>query len=116
MSRLRRLFDSAQIQKTLPDIGYKKEDIVLFPGLAVPAASRITWTHSAFTAYTAVPPHWPAVLAITNPGLSVWGRSTGDGDGLSIGGNHFIIHAMRRNVNLNVILFNNRIYGLTKGQ
>ena len=53
-------------------------------------------------------------LAISNPDLSVW-VITGDGDALSIGGNHFI-HSMRRNVNMNVILFNNRIYGLTKGQ
>ncbi|MCA9976123.1 MAG: CBS domain-containing protein, partial [Anaerolineales bacterium] len=53
-------------------------------------------------------------LAITNPDLSVW-VITGDGDGLSIGGNH-LLHAMRRNVNLNIILFNNRVYGLTKGQ
>ena len=53
-------------------------------------------------------------LKISNPELSVW-IVTGDGDGLSIGGNH-IIHLMRRNINLNVMLFNNRIYGLTKGQ
>ena len=53
-------------------------------------------------------------LAISNPELSVW-VITGDGDGLSIGGNH-LIHAIRRNVNMNIILFNNRIYGLTKGQ
>jgi 2-oxoglutarate ferredoxin oxidoreductase subunit beta len=53
-------------------------------------------------------------LAITNPDLSVW-VITGDGDGLSIGGNH-LLHACRRNVNLNIILFNNRVYGLTKGQ
>src|SRR5690606_7887601 len=53
-------------------------------------------------------------LAIANPELSIW-VITGDGDGLSIGGNH-LLHALRRNVNLNIILFNNRIYGLTKGQ
>jgi 2-oxoglutarate ferredoxin oxidoreductase subunit beta len=53
-------------------------------------------------------------LAIANPELSVW-VITGDGDGLSIGGNH-LLHACRRNINLNIILFNNRIYGLTKGQ
>ena len=59
----------------------------------------------------------PAVatgIKIANPGLSVW-IATGDGDALSIGGNH-IIHLMRRNVDVKVLLFNNRIYGLTKGQ
>ena len=59
----------------------------------------------------------PAVatgVKIANPELSVW-VVTGDGDGLSIGGNHFM-HALRRNMDLNVLLFNNRIYGLTKGQ
>ena len=59
----------------------------------------------------------PAVASgvkIANPDLSVW-VITGDGDGLSIGGNHFM-HALRRNMDLNILLFNNRIYGLTKGQ
>jgi 2-oxoglutarate ferredoxin oxidoreductase subunit beta len=53
-------------------------------------------------------------VKLANPDLDVW-VITGDGDGLSIGGNH-LIHALRRNVNLNILLFNNRIYGLTKGQ
>ena len=56
----------------------------------------------------------PQVLKLHNPNLSVW-VITGDGDGMSIGGNH-LIHAIRRNVNMNIILFNNEIYGLTKGQ
>jgi 2-oxoglutarate ferredoxin oxidoreductase subunit beta len=53
-------------------------------------------------------------LKLANPELSIW-VITGDGDGLSIGGNH-LLHALRRNIDLNIILFNNRIYGLTKGQ
>lgn len=104
----------AQIQKTLPDIGYKKEDIVFISGIG--CSSRFPYYMDTYGIHSihGRAPTLASGLAITNPDLSVW-VITGDGDGLSIGGNHFI-HAMRRNINLNVILFNNRIYGLTKGQ
>ncbi len=68
----------------------------------------------ACTASTVVRPAIATGLAVARPDLDVW-VVTGDGDGLSIGGNH-LIHALRRNVNLTILLFNNRIYGLTKGQ
>ena len=104
----------AQVQKTLPDIGYKKEDIVFISGIG--CSSRFPYYMDTYGIHSihGRAPTLASGLAITNPNLSVW-VVTGDGDGLSIGGNHFI-HAMRRNVNLNVVLFNNRIYGLTKGQ
>ncbi len=104
----------AQIQKTLPDIGYAKEDIVFISGIG--CSSRFPYYMDTYGIHSihGRAPTLASGLAITNPNLSVW-VVTGDGDGLSIGGNHFI-HVMRRNVDLNVILFNNRIYGLTKGQ
>lgn len=104
----------AQIQKTLPDIGYKKEDIVFISGIG--CSSRFPYYMDTYGIHSihGRAPTLASGLAITNPDLSVW-VITGDGDGLSIGGNHFI-HTMRRNINLNVVLFNNRIYGLTKGQ
>jgi 2-oxoglutarate ferredoxin oxidoreductase subunit beta len=104
----------AQIQKTLPDIGYKKEDIVFISGIG--CSSRFPYYMDTYGIH-GIHGRAPTIasgLAITNPDLSVW-VITGDGDGLSIGDNHFI-HTMRRNINLNVVLFNNRIYGLTKGQ
>ncbi|MFQ5419132.1 MAG: thiamine pyrophosphate-dependent enzyme [Anaerolineae bacterium] len=104
----------AQIQKTLPKIGYKKEDIVFISGIG--CSSRFPYYMDTYGIHSihGRAPTLASGLAITNPSLSVW-VVTGDGDGLSIGGNH-LIHAMRRNVNLNIVLFNNRIYGLTKGQ
>ncbi|MCP4424247.1 MAG: 2-oxoacid:ferredoxin oxidoreductase subunit beta [Chloroflexi bacterium] len=104
----------AQIQKTLPDIGYKKEDIVFISGIG--CSSRFPYYMDTYGIHSihGRAPTLATGLAITNPDLNVW-VITGDGDGLSIGGNHFI-HTMRRNTNLNVVLFNNRIYGLTKGQ
>jgi len=104
----------SQIQKTLPNIGYKKEDIVFISGIG--CSSRFPYYMDTYGIHSihGRAPTLASGLAIANPNLSIW-VITGDGDGLSIGGNHFI-HTMRRNVNLNVILFNNRIYGLTKGQ
>jgi 2-oxoglutarate ferredoxin oxidoreductase subunit beta len=104
----------AQVQKTLPDIGYAKEDIVFISGIG--CSSRFPYYMDTYGIHSihGRAPTIASGLAITNPNLSVW-VITGDGDGLSIGGNHFI-HAMRRNANLNIVLFNNRIYGLTKGQ
>ena len=104
----------AQIQKTLPDIGVPKEDIVFISGIG--CSSRFPYYMNTYGIHS-IHGRAPTIatgLAIANPELSVW-VITGDGDGLSIGGNH-LIHALRRNVNLNICLFNNRIYGLTKGQ
>ncbi|MBK8904880.1 MAG: CBS domain-containing protein [Anaerolineaceae bacterium] len=104
----------ASVQKTLPDIGVPKEDIVFISGIG--CSSRFPYYMNTYGIHSihGRAPTLATGLAIANPELSVW-VVTGDGDGLSIGGNH-LIHAIRRNVNLNILLFNNRIYGLTKGQ
>lgn len=104
----------ASVQKTLPDIGVPKEDIVFISGIG--CSSRFPYYMNTYGIHSihGRAPTLATGLAIANPELSVW-VITGDGDGLSIGGNH-LIHAIRRNVNLNILLFNNRIYGLTKGQ
>ncbi len=104
----------AQTQKTMPTFGRKKEDFVFVSGIG--CSSRFPYYMNAYGFHT-IHGRAPAVASgvkIANPDLSVW-VVTGDGDGLSIGGNHFI-HALRRNMDLNILLFNNRIYGLTKGQ
>ncbi|MCA9969555.1 MAG: CBS domain-containing protein [Anaerolineales bacterium] len=104
----------AQVQKTLPDIGVSKENIVFISGIG--CSSRFPYYMNTYGIHSihGRAPTLATGLAITNPALSIW-VVTGDGDGLSIGGNH-LLHVMRRNVNLNIILFNNRVYGLTKGQ
>ena len=104
----------ASVQKTLPDIGVPKENIVFISGIG--CSSRFPYYMNTYGIHSihGRAPTLATGLAIANPELSVW-VITGDGDGLSIGGNH-MIHAIRRNVNLNILLFNNRIYGLTKGQ
>ena len=84
------------------------------PASAARRGSRTTWTPTACTPSTAARRRSPPAWRSSRPDLSVW-VVTGDGDALSIGGNH-LIHALRRNVNLKILLFNNRIYGLTKGQ
>lgn len=104
----------AQMQRIMPDLGIPRENIVFISGIG--CSSRFPYYMNAYGIHS-IHGRAPTVatgLAISNPELSVW-VITGDGDGLSIGGNH-LIHACRRNVNLNIILFNNRIYGLTKGQ
>jgi 2-oxoglutarate ferredoxin oxidoreductase subunit beta len=104
----------ASVQKTLPDIGVPKENIVFISGIG--CSSRFPYYMKTYGIHSihGRAPTLATGLAISNPELSVW-VVTGDGDGLSIGGNH-LIHAIRRNVDLNILLFNNRIYGLTKGQ
>ncbi len=102
------------VQKALPEIGRKKEDIVFISGIG--CSSRFPYYMNTFGIHGI---HGRAAAIATgtklaNPDLSVW-VITGDGDALAIGGNH-TIHAIRRNINMNVILFNNEIYGLTKGQ
>lgn len=105
----------AQVQRAFPQlINEKKEDIVFISGIG--CSSRFPYYMNTYGYHTI---HGRAAAIASgvksaNPALSVW-MVTGDGDCLSIGGNHFI-HLIRRNIDINVILFNNKIYGLTKGQ
>ncbi|MGQ0739510.1 MAG: 2-oxoacid:ferredoxin oxidoreductase subunit beta [Bacteroidota bacterium] len=104
----------AQVQKVMPTLGIPRENIVIISGIG--CSSRFPYymntygMHSIHGRATAV----ASGLKASRPELSVW-IVTGDGDGLSIGGNH-TIHLLRRNFDVNVLLFNNQIYGLTKGQ
>lgn len=104
----------AQVQKTMPELNIPREKIVFISGIG--CSSRFPYYMNTYGIHSihGRAPTLASGLAITNPDLSIW-VVTGDGDGLSIGGNH-MIHAIRRNINLNILLFNNRIYGLTKGQ
>lgn len=104
----------AQVQKIMPEIGVPKEKIVFVSGIG--CSSRFPYYMNTY-GFHSIHGRAPAVatgVKMANPELDVW-VITGDGDGLSIGGNH-LMHMIRRNVGLKVILFNNRIYGLTKGQ
>jgi len=102
------------VQKTLADMGVQKENVVFVSGIG--CSSRFPYymgtygIHSIHGRANAI----ATGVKVANPDLDVW-VITGDGDGLSIGGNH-MIHSLRRNVGIKVILFNNEIYGLTKGQ
>jgi 2-oxoglutarate ferredoxin oxidoreductase subunit beta len=104
----------AQVQKVMPGLGIPKENIVIVSGIGCssrfPYYMNVYGMHSIHGRATAV----ASGLKAARPELSVW-IVTGDGDGLSIGGNH-TIHLLRRNFDVNVLLFNNQIYGLTKGQ
>jgi 2-oxoglutarate/2-oxoacid ferredoxin oxidoreductase subunit beta len=104
----------AAVQGFLPELGLKRENIVFVSGIG--CSSRFPFYLNTYGMHS-IHGRAPAIatgLATARQDLSVW-VITGDGDALSIGGNH-LIHAMRRNVNLKILLFNNRIYGLTKGQ
>ncbi len=104
----------ATVQSFLPELGIPRENIVFVSGIG--CSSRFPYYLETYGMHS-IHGRAPAIatgLATTRPDLSVW-VVTGDGDALSIGGNH-LIHALRRNVNLKILLFNNRIYGLTKGQ
>jgi 2-oxoglutarate/2-oxoacid ferredoxin oxidoreductase subunit beta len=104
----------ATVQGFLPELGLKRENIVFVSGIG--CSSRFPYYMNTYGLHS-IHGRAPAIasgLSISRPDLSVW-VITGDGDALSIGGNH-LIHALRRNVNLKILLFNNRIYGLTKGQ
>jgi len=104
----------AQVQKVMPTMGLPRENIVIISGIG--CSSRFPYymntygMHSIHGRATAI----ATGLKATHPELSVW-IVTGDGDSLSIGGNH-TIHLLRRNLDVNILLFNNQIYGLTKGQ
>jgi|ERR1700733_8483340 2-oxoglutarate ferredoxin oxidoreductase subunit beta len=104
----------AQVQKVMPELGLKRENMVFVSGIG--CSSRFPYYMNTY-GFHSIHGRAPAVatgIKASNPELSVW-VITGDGDALSIGGNH-LIHAIRRNLDINIILFNNRIYGLTKGQ
>ena len=104
----------SQTQKVLPELGIARENFVFVSGIG--CSSRFPYYMNTY-GFHGIHGRAPAIasgLKIARPELSVW-VATGDGDGLSIGGNH-LLHAMRRNLDINIILFNNRIYGLTKGQ
>ncbi|MBI3181634.1 MAG: 2-oxoacid:ferredoxin oxidoreductase subunit beta [Myxococcales bacterium] len=104
----------AQVQKVLPELGIPKEKFVFVSGIG--CSSRFPYYLSTY-GFHGIHGRAPAIatgLKMTRPELSVW-VVTGDGDALSIGGNH-IIHTLRKNVDVKVLMFNNRIYGLTKGQ
>lgn len=108
----------ASIQRALPEVsealGYAKERYVFVSGIG--CSSRLPYYMNTF-GFHSIHGRATAIstgIKVANPTLTVW-QATGDGDALAIGGNHFI-HAIRRNIDINIILFNNRIYGLTKGQ
>src|SRR5438874_4152111 len=104
----------AQMKKALAPLGVPCEKMVLVSGIG--CSSRFPYYMNTYGFHTihGRAPTFATGLKLARPDLQVW-AITGDGDGLSIGGNH-LLHAMRRNADLKVILFNNEIYGLTKGQ
>jgi 2-oxoglutarate ferredoxin oxidoreductase subunit beta len=104
----------ACLQRTLPGLGSTRENTAFISGIG--CSSRLPYYMNTYGFHTihGRAPAFATGLKLANPELDVW-VITGDGDGLSIGGNH-MLHVLRRNVNMNIILFNNRIYGLTKGQ
>lgn len=102
------------VQRTLPELGIPREEFVVVSGIG--CSSRFPYYMNTYGFHT-IHGRAPTVatgVKVANPDLSVW-MITGDGDGLSIGANH-LLHLLRRNLDINVLLFNNRIYGLTKGQ
>ena len=104
----------SQIQTVFSELGIPKEQFAVISGIG--CSSRFPYYMNTYGFHT-IHGRAPAIatgLKVSRPELSVW-VATGDGDGLSIGGNH-LAHVLRRNVNLNILMFNNRIYGLTKGQ
>ncbi len=104
----------AAVGNVFPKIGYRKENFAMVSGIG--CSSRFPYYVDTF-GFHGIHGRAAAIasgLKIANPGLSVW-VATGDGDSMAIGGNHFI-HVLRRNIDINILLFNNQIYGLTKGQ
>ena len=104
----------AQMKKVMPTLGIPREKLVFVSGIG--CSSRFPYYMNTYGMHS-IHGRAPAVatgLKTVRPDLTVW-VITGDGDGLSIGGNH-LMHAIRRNLDINIVLFNNRIYGLTKGQ
>ena len=104
----------SQVQKVFPELGIPKHEFLIVSGIG--CSSRFPYYMNCY-GFHSIHGRAPAIATgakLANPNLSVW-VITGDGDSLSIGGNHFI-HVLRRNLDMNILLFNNRIYGLTKGQ
>ncbi|MCA9514049.1 MAG: 2-oxoacid:ferredoxin oxidoreductase subunit beta [Myxococcales bacterium] len=104
----------AQFQKVFPELGIPRENFAIISGIG--CSSRFPYYMNTY-GFHSIHGRAPAVatgVKLANPDLQVW-VITGDGDSLSIGGNH-LMHAIRRNLDVNIILFNNQIYGLTKGQ
>ncbi len=102
------------VQMLMPELGARREDTVFVSGIG--CSSRFPYYMNTYGMHS-IHGRAPAIatgIAVSRPDLHVW-VITGDGDALSIGGNH-LLHALRRNVNLTIVLFNNQIYGLTKGQ
>lgn len=102
------------VEKVFPEIGYKPENFVVVSGIG--CSSRFPYYVNTY-GFHGIHGRANAIASgvkLANPGLSVW-IATGDGDSMAIGGNHFI-HIIRRNLDVNILLFNNQIYGLTKGQ
>ena len=104
----------AQTQKVMPDFGYPKENIVFISGIGCSGRLPYYMNTYGFHSIHGRAPTLATGLKAARPDLMVW-VITGDGDALSIGGNH-VLHSMRRNVDVTMVMFNNRIYGLTKGQ
>jgi 2-oxoglutarate ferredoxin oxidoreductase subunit beta len=104
----------AQTQKVMPDFGYPKEKIVFISGIGCSGRLPYYMNTYGFHSIHGRAPTLATGLKAARPDLMVW-VITGDGDALSIGGNH-VLHSMRRNVDFTMVMFNNRIYGLTKGQ
>jgi len=104
----------AQTQKVMPDFGIPRENIVFISGIGCSGRFPYYMNTYGFHSIHGRAPTIATGLKLARPELMVW-VITGDGDALSIGGNH-ILHAMRKNVDIKVVMFNNRIYGLTKGQ
>ncbi len=104
----------ANVQKVMPELGILPENMVWVSGIG--CSSRFPYYMNTYGFHTihGRAPAFATGIKIANPELSVW-MATGDGDGLSIGGNQ-LMHCLRRNVDIKILLFNNRIYGLTKGQ
>ena len=104
----------SQVQKLFPTLGIPKENFLIVSGIG--CSSRFPYYMDTYGFHT-IHGRAPALATgakLANPDLSVW-VITGDGDSMSIGGNHFI-HVLRRNIDMNILMFNNQIYGLTKGQ
>jgi len=104
----------ANVQRVMPELGVPRENVVFVSGIG--CSSRFPYYMNTYGFHTihGRAPSFATGIKASRPELSVW-VVTGDGDGLSIGGNH-LLHTIRRNLNLQILLFNNRVYGLTKGQ
>ena len=104
----------ANVQRVMPDLGVPRENVVFVSGIG--CSSRFPYYMNTYGFHTihGRAPAFATGIKASRPELSVW-IVTGDGDGLSIGGNH-LLHAIRRNIDTQILLFNNKIYGLTKGQ